>query len=76
MEKKPQQAEWSFRDISSTIPYKTQINKPVTPMSNFDLEMLWQEAIKRFGLSKERPENNEKRAKRSGMLTNFGWNII
>jgi len=44
MEKKPQQAEWSFRHISSMPPYKTQMNKPVTPMSNFDLEMLWQEA--------------------------------
>ena len=59
----PQQADWSFGDISSTLPHKTQISKPVTPMSNFDLEMLWQETIKRFGLSKERPENNERRAK-------------
>jgi len=67
----PQQADWSFGDISSILPYKSQINKPVTPLSNFDLEMLCQEAIKRFGLSKERPENNEKRAKRIWGIDQF-----
>jgi len=58
-------------EISLPLPYKTQINKPVTPLSNFDLEMLWQEAIKRFGLSKERPENNKKRAKRIWDMDQF-----
>jgi len=67
----PQQADWSFGDISSTLPYKTQINKSMTPMSNCDLEMLWQKAIKRFGLSKERPENNEKPAKRIWDIDQF-----
>jgi len=67
----PQQEDWSFGDISSTLPSKSQINKPMTRMSNFDLEMLWQEAIKRFGLSKERPENNKRRAKRIWGIDQF-----
>jgi len=36
----PQQAEWSYGDISSTLQYKTQINKPVTSMSDSELEIL------------------------------------
>jgi len=63
-ENNPQQADWSFGDISSTLPYKTRINKPVTPMSNLELEILWQKATKRFGFLKEEPENNVKLAKR------------
>jgi len=32
-------------------------------MSDFELEMLWQKAIKRFGFLKEEPEYNTKPAK-------------
>jgi len=64
MKKNPQQEELSFEDIPSTLPYHYQINNPVTHTSNFDVEILWQKAIKRFGFSKERPENYEKLAKR------------
>jgi len=64
MKKNPQQKELSFEDIPSTLPYHYQINNPVTPTSNFDLEILWQKAIKRFGFSRERPDYNEKLAKR------------
>ena len=46
----PQQAEWSIGDISSTLPYETQINNPVTSMSEFELEILWQKATKRLGV--------------------------
>jgi len=64
MKKNPQQEESSFEDIPSTLQYHYQINNPVTATSDFDLEMLWQKAIKRFGFSRERPEYNEKLAKR------------
>jgi len=63
----------SFEDIPSTLPYHSQINNPVTPTSNFDLEILWQKAIERFGFSKERPENNEKLAKRRWDINQSRW---
>ena len=73
MKKNPQQEESSFEDIPSTLQYHYQINNPVTPTSNFGLEILWQKAIKRFGFSKERPENNEKFAKRIWDINQSRW---
>ena len=45
----------------------------MTPTSNFDLEILWQKAVKRFGFSKERPETNEKLAKRLWNINQSRW---
>jgi len=73
MKKNPQQKELSFEDIPSTLPYHYQINNPVTPTSNFDLEILWQKAIKRFGFSRERPDYNEKLAKRLSDINQSRW---
>jgi len=49
IENNPQPADWSFGDISSTLPYKTQINKPVTPMSNLELKIFGKKTLKDLG---------------------------
>ena len=45
----------------------------MTPTSSLDLEILWQKAIKRIGFSKEKPENNEKLAKRIWDINQSRW---
>ena len=69
----PQQKEWPFGDISPTLPYETQINQPMTSMSAFELEILWQKATKRFGFLKEEPENNIKLAERLWDINHSRW---
>jgi len=48
-------------------------NKPVTPMSDFELEILWQKNTKRFGFIKEEPEYNVKLAKRLWDINHSRW---
>jgi len=60
IEKDSQQKKLSFEDLPSTSQSSYQTYNPVTPTSNIDFEILWQKAIKRFGFSKEKPENNER----------------
>jgi len=45
----------------------------MTSMSDFELETLWQKAIKRFGFLKEEPENNMKLAKRLWNINHSRW---
>jgi len=60
IKKGPQQEKLSFEDLPSTSQSSYQTYDHVTPMSSLDFKILWQTAIKRFGFSKEKPENNEK----------------
>jgi len=62
-EKDPLQKQLSFEDIPTTSWFSRYRNNPITSTPGFDLEKLWQKAIKRFGFSKEKPRNNEKLAK-------------
>jgi len=45
----------------------------MTSMSDFELETLWQKAIKRSGFLKEEPENNMKLAKRLWNINHSRW---
>ena len=45
----------------------------MTPTSSLDVEILWLKAIKRFGFSKEKLEDNEKIAKRIWDINQSGW---
>ena len=54
----------SFEDLPSTSQSSYQTYNPITSTPGFDFETLWQQAIKRFGFSKEKPENNGRLVKR------------
>ena len=56
--KGPLQRQLSFEDTPTTSGFSRYRNNPITSTPDFDLEKLWQKAIKRFGFS------NEKLAKR------------
>jgi len=71
--KDPQQERTYFEDRPSTSQSSYQTYNPVTFTSSLDFEILWQKAITRFGFSKEKPENNEKLAKRIWDINQSRW---
>jgi len=67
----PQQAEWSFGDISSTLPYKTQINKPVTPCLTSIWKWFGRKPLKDSDSQKSNQKTTKKRAKRIWDIDQF-----